>query len=448
MGVEMKHAIVRSAVAAVMLAATGASAGQGNINSVQEHGRVDEGPPLSLPAAIAEARANNPELVALRQQVDVARLRPVQEKFLQPPMLEAQIWQWPLNTLNPLNTNMYMFMATQDVPGRGKRSLREAAAEKDVALAAVDVDVRARQILDLVKQAYADLFVARKAIDIHLASVDLLRQLADVSEAKYATGRISQHDVLKSIVELSKLHDDVIGFEQQAETTRIRLNVLLNRPPAAPIGALTDPVERVLVTSVADLQRVAAERQPDVQKAHVRVEQAQAQLAVIRSEIKPDFTVQGGYMLMPHQTDAWMGRVGITWPRAPWARGRTDARIAEATAAIDAANGGERAIASAVGLAVADAYVRVKAAERRAALLRTTILPQSEQTLEVSRIAYQADRVDFLTLIEGERTLLDARLEYFRAVSEHERALADLERAMGADLSATDVGPVNRSEVK
>jgi hypothetical protein len=25
---------------------------------------------------------------------------------LNPPMAEAQIWQWPINTLNPTNTNM------------------------------------------------------------------------------------------------------------------------------------------------------------------------------------------------------------------------------------------------------------------------------------------------------------------------------------------------------
>jgi len=38
-------------------------------------------------------------------------------------------------------------------------------------------------------------------------------------------------------------------------------------------------------------------------------------------------------MLMPRMTDAWMGRVGITWPKAPWSRGKIDARVAEQTAA-------------------------------------------------------------------------------------------------------------------
>ena len=67
-------------------------------------------------------------------------------------MAEAQIWQWPINTLNPVNTNMYMFMVTQDLPGRGKRELRAAVAEKDIALAENDVTVRARQVVNEIKQ--------------------------------------------------------------------------------------------------------------------------------------------------------------------------------------------------------------------------------------------------------------------------------------------------------
>ena len=78
--------------------------------------------------------------------------------------------------------------------------------------------------------------------------------------------------------------------------------------------------------------------------------------------------------------------------------------------------------------------MRAQAASQRAALLRTTIVPQSEQALEVSRVAYQADRVDVLALIDNQRALLDARLGYYRALSDRELAMADLARAIGDDV--------------
>src|ERR1700694_1333507 len=100
-----------------------------------------------------------------------------------------------------------------------------------------------------------------------------------------------------------------------------------------------------------------------------------------------------------------------------------------------------------VRLAVQEAYIRAKSAQERAALLQTTILPQAQQTLDVSRIGYQTDRVDFQAVMDNQRTLLDAQLGYVRALSEFEQAAADLERAVGADLpdgtiaAATDLPP-------
>ena len=392
------------------------------------------GPPVSLAELLQEAIEKNPELAVLRAQVGVMRQRPAQQRSLDAPMAEAQIWQWPFNSINPADTNMYMFMVTQDLPGRGKRQLRANVAEKDVALAEDDIVIRAREVVNQVKQAYAALFIARKAIQVHLDSVELLRQIADVSQAKYTAGRISQQDVLKPVLELSRLHTDIIMFDEQAKLATARLNVLLNRMPETPIGPLIEPQEQTVLPATADLQRLALERQPELQRARTEIERAEAELASVRSDYKPDFSIQGGYMLMPRMTDAWMGRVAITWPKAPWSHGRIDARLAEQTAAIQAAKARSQATESMVRLAVQEAYVRAKSAQDRAVLLRTTIRPQSQQTLEVSRVAYQTDRVDFQALIDNERVLLDGNLDYFRALSDFTQALADLERAVGSDL--------------
>ena len=137
---------------------------------------------------------------------------------------------------------------------------------------------------------------------------------------------------------------------------------------------------------------------------------------------------------MPDQTDGLMVKVGVTWPNAPWSRGRIDAKVAEQSAGASTARSRERAMETMVRLAVNDAYVRATSAQDRALLLRTTILPQSQQAFDVSRAAYQSDRADFQAILENERTLLDARLDYFRALVEFAQAIGDLERAVGSEL--------------
>ncbi len=331
---------------------------------------------------------------------------------------------------------MYMLMFGQELPGRGKRELRSSLLEMDVELAAAAIAIAARDIIDRVERVYADLFLARQEIEIHHASARLLRQLADLSDVKYSTGRASQQDVLKAVVELSKIEEHLIELDERAQLAAAELNTLLDRPVADAVGPLAMPAERVALPPVSELQRLALTQQPDLTAADLEVTRAEAALGVVRSEYRPDFSVMGGYMVMPGQRDSWMAKVGITWPTAPWTKSRVDAKAAEATASVAAARARSEAVASATREAVYTAHVRADAASRRASLLRTTIVPQSEQTLEVSRVACQTDQVDFLVLIDNQRILLDTQVDYFRALNDLERARAALKRAVGTDISA------------
>jgi len=436
------HGVVVAVSVAVGVSAPALGAPQESTTEVQEHlhtfeQRTYTGPVFTLDASVAEAMAKNPTLLALRAQFEAARQRPAQERFLMAPSFEAQIWQWPITAISPADANMYMFTVSQGLPGRGKRALRAGVAEKDVEIATNDIALRARDVLAQVKRAYAELFVARKDIEIHVASVELLRQFVDISHAKYATGRIGQQDVVKAVVELSAMHDDLVMMDERARLAEAQLNTLLDRLPEAPIGPLEEPRTEVALPAPAELQRLAIENQPQLKDARLQRERADAALAAAKSEYKPDFMVGGGYMLMPRDRNAWTASIGVTWPGAPWARGRLDARVAEATADIAAARAEERVVENALRLAVQEAYVRVQAASQRASLLRSSVVPQSEHAIEVSRVAYQTDRGDFLALIDAERSLLVTRHSYYLALSSFEQALADLEHAVGRNVVAS-----------
>jgi outer membrane protein TolC len=394
-----------------------------------------QAPPLTLDAAIAEALANNPTLVALRRELDVVRQRRGQERSLAPPTLEAAIWQWPLDTLNPLNTNMYMFTIRQDIPGSGKRNLRAAVADKDVERAANDIAMRARDVVAQVKRAYSELVVARQAVAVHEAGVDLSRQIADLTTAKYVAGHGGQRDTLTAVVDISKLHADLIDLDAQVDLAAAQLNTLLNRDPASPIGELALVHSGETLPSLDDLERRAAGGNLELRGAHLEVERAEAGLAVANRDDKPDFMIGGGYQLMPRSVGAWTASIGVTWPGAPWSRGGLDAKKAEAAAEVAAARAREQQLRNAVGLAVQQAYIRAASAAARASLLETTIIPQSQQVLDVSRVAYQSDRADIAGLVEQRHGLLEARLDYFRALVALEEARADLEYAIGGEVT-------------
>jgi outer membrane protein, heavy metal efflux system len=391
---------------------------------------AQEPPPLTLQAALDEALTSNPELIALRARLEADRRRPAQERYLMAPMLEAQIWQWPLNRINPAGAT-YMFEAQQPIPGRGKRALRERLLTAEVDAAAAAIPVRARDVVAEVKRTYAELFVARKALAVTQETVALLRQIAEGTQLRYAAGRGTQQDILKAVVEITRLYEEDVMFVEQARMAEARLNTLLGRDPGGRLGTLADPKEDVALRPVADLQRLAVEHQPELAMALAEIAVAEATVDAVRSERRPDYVVRGGYMLMPGEAGAFTVGVGITWNNAPWSRGRNDLAEEEAGLAVRARRAAYDAAANNLRLMVQEAYIRVQAAGQRAALLRTSLMPQSRQALEVSRLGYQADRGEFLDIIDNQRMLAAARLGYYRALADLEQARADLDRAVG-----------------
>ena len=67
-----------------------------------------------------------------------------------------------MTTIDPGRVDMYMFMIEQDLPGRGKRELRGAAAQAELATAVADVDVRRLATVGEVRRAYVSLALARR----------------------------------------------------------------------------------------------------------------------------------------------------------------------------------------------------------------------------------------------------------------------------------------------
>jgi outer membrane protein TolC len=291
----------------------------------------------------------------------------------------------------------------------------------------------------MITNAYFDLYIARRATEIHLEHADVLRQLTDLAQAKYASGGGAQQDVLKSIVEESMLHDDLLMLDLDQRLASARVNALLNRPMDTPIGPLDNPREQTLLAPLDELQAIAAKDRPEVIAARQEVERARAELAVAQLDYKPDYSVQGGYMVMPHQSDAVLLQGSISWPAAPWSRKKVDLHVEESHARVAAAQARVDALENEARLAVEAAYLRAKTAEQRQALFRTTVLPQSRQTLDLSRISYQTGQGDVLAMLDNERMLLNGELAYYKALTEFQQAIAELERATGAELPAGSV---------
>ena len=386
-------------------------------------------PALTLTGAIREALVANPELVALRRDYDAARAAVPASRFLDPPMFETQIWGWPVTTVNPAMVDMYMFMAEQQLPGMGKRAARELVADREAEMSRRQIAVRANDILNDVKQTYVELLLARATVALYEQQTPVLRDIADAATLRFASGHAGQHDTVKSVVELARLQADAIEWRERARRAETRLTTLLGRGPESALPTLASADAEIPDMSTAE--SAAAQRHPEVQMALATTAREAAELARLRGERKPDFVVGGGYMLQPGGAGAWTARGGISWPNAPWSRGKLTTEIAVQEKRLDAARAHQDATVALVRQSAREAIVRFEAARQRVELLEAAVMPHVEHDFDVARASYAAGRAEFADLLESERALLTTRMDVIAARAGVQRAIADVELAVG-----------------
>jgi cobalt-zinc-cadmium efflux system outer membrane protein len=385
--------------------------------------------PLTLNAALDEALQRNPDLAVLRREYDAALAVPAADRYLAPPSFEAQIWAWPVTTLNPIRTDMYMLTMEQVLPGRGKRAARELVGGRGADVVRREITVQANGILDEVRQAFAELALARDTLIVFERQAPVLKELAEAATVRYASGHGEQHDTVTPLVELARLQSNAITWRTRARIQEARLNALLGRAVDRPV----EPLLPMVVTAVPfDAVTEALARHPAMALASAEIAREEAELARLQGERRPDFVVGGGYMLTPGDAGAWTARAGITWPNAPWSRKRLDADIEAQSRRVAAAAARRDAAASAIRRNLHEAQVQMDAARQRAELISSTLLPHVEHALDVSRAGYSAGRAEFGDVIDAQRIVLDMEVEYASARAAVALAFAGLDRAMGS----------------
>ena len=67
-------------------------------------------------------------------------------------------------------------------------------------------------------------------------------------------------------------------------------------------------------------------------------------------------------------------------------------------------------------------------------LTTTSLLPQSEATLQSALAGYENGKVDFATLLDAQRQIRKAKQDRLKAQAEAQTRLAAIERLLGEDL--------------
>jgi len=382
---------------------------------------------------VAEALERNPEIQASRHRWQAAKERAPQAAALDDPEAKIEFWNTPEN-LDITRTGNTIFGLSQRFPYPGKLGLKENLAVKEAEVVAAQLRAKELEVAAQAKTAYYEVFLSHKAIQVHHQQIDILKDFFAIANARFRAGKGAQVDVLKASVELSRLFNELPVLEQQRESAKARLNVLLNRAPQSPLAEPLEPTGPQERATLEVLQQMAIQNRPELRALDIEIARSQTAIALAQKQYYPDFNVMVSRFQNFGARDGFGGMVVMSLPFSFWTKPKYDAGVREATANQDSAKASYQVMKNQVMFEVKDLLVKIEAAEKLTTLYKTTIIPQAQQTLESARVNYQTGKVEFLTLLDAERALRDFQLEYYRALTAFEQRMAELERAVGTNL--------------
>jgi len=398
-----------------------------------------EAEPLQLDAVVTEALVQNPEIQAARHRWQAAKERAPQAAALDDPEFKVELFNYP-NRLYPDASANTIFGLSQRFPYPGKRGLKESLVVREAEMAAALLRAKEREVVTQVKNAYYEVFLAHKAIEVHHQQIDLLKEFFEIANARFRAGKGAQVDVLKSTVEISKLSNELPVLDQQLETAKAKLNLFLSRDPQSPLGEPVEPVGlggKGARSTLDELYRTAIQNRPELRVLDFDIARNETATTLAQKQLYPDFNVSLERYQNFGARDGFGGGVTMSLPFSFWTKPKYEAGIREAAANVDSARATFQAMRNQILFEVKDFLAKVEAAEKMITLYKTTVLPQAQQTLESARIGYQTGKAEFLTLLDAERAIKDFQLAYYRVLAESEQRIADLERAVGTDLSGS-----------
>ena len=301
----------------------------------------------------------------------------------------------------------------------------------EVALGELDLALR-------VKQAYFNILIADKAVDVAEKDVTSRKSNADVARNFYEVGMIPVNDLLQAEVEWADAQQTLVKVQNSARVARSAFNVILAREVSAPVD-----VEDILdykpeVGKFEDFVEKALEQRPEIKAVEIAILQSDQQIRLAKSGYYPTVSISGEYTkqgdsLDVSGSDRHVPRDLSAGAYLSWTLfegGKTHYSTREKESLKRELMETQRALRDSITLELKTVLLDLETSEKNIPTTRQAV-EQGEENLRVSEERYKAQVTTITEVLDAQTRLSRARVNYFMAFYDHNLAKARLLRAVG-----------------
>jgi outer membrane protein TolC len=394
--------------------------------------------PQAVDTYIRFALSQNAGVQAARKRMEAAAMRVPQAASLKDPMLSVTGWPFfpyvPQTAAGRVTTDT---MISQEVPWVGKLRAQSQAAEAEVDMARAQLAAAELEVIEQVSRGYYQLYFVEQSLQITQKNRTLLADVLQIADVRYRTGQTSQQDVLRLQAELSTVDGDIVRLGQELDSARADLAQLLHVSPETPFETMGRLADRDIPRDIDRLYKQAVVARPELHEQLAAIERDRFKVQRARLDYYPDLTFGAlwGEMttnraLAPSADGLDMVGLNISG-NLPVYRGRISAGVREAQAQVVASARQYDQVRDQTLRDVKSLFAQAKSQHEIARLFRESIIPKTEQALDVAIREYQVGTTEFVQLIDNWRELLRLQIMHQQLEAQLRQTLASLERIVG-----------------
>ncbi|ANB75878.1 RND transporter [Paraburkholderia phytofirmans OLGA172] len=324
-----------------------------------------------------------------------------------------------------------------DLFGRVSDAVKASAAESEASQALL----RSVQ-LSLQADVAANYFKVRELdaeLQVYAQNVSLREQQLKLVQSKFANGDIAELDVARARAELATARSDEMTAQRQRATAEHSLAVLLGKAPAG-FSMASNPLKPVLIRIPPGLPSALLERRPDIAAAERATAAANARIGVAKAAYFPSLSITGNAGFESATLGdlfKWSSRAFLLGPLAGTALtvpmfdgGRRKGNLANARAVFDEDAANYRQQVLQAFQEVEDNLSDLRILEQQTQTENEAV-HASQRAAEISQTQYKDGAVNYLDVIDAERTVLQSQTTAVQLSGVQAAATVNLIRALG-----------------
>ncbi|MBN2183061.1 MAG: TolC family protein [Sedimentisphaerales bacterium] len=331
------------------------------------------------------------------------------------------------------------FGLLQTFPWFGKIEARTDVASANAKAAHKRYEAAKFKLFYEVKDSFYEYVYLGQAVEIAKQNLELLKHFEEVARTRYTASAGSHPDIIRAQIELAMLDNKLKTLEQMRRPLVAHLDSLLNRRSETLLPWPEKPEYNLIKIDRSKAIAIMIANNPQLQELDFELASAKAAMELAKKKFYPDINIGLDWIQTDEALSAGVRDSGkdpiiamLSLNLPVWTDSYKAAQI-QARAQMRSRSAKKLQSQNDLAAQLEKTLFEFEDSAGKIELYQEILLPKAKEMLEASEVAYRAGTIDFLSLIDAQRTLLEFNLSLEKAITNNLQKTAQIEMLMGVD---------------